>query len=222
MQFKLSQSDRSAQSVDQPASVRVCACVTGVKSAGRKAGTNDGRDRRISHAIRPSLLLLWICTCMQYAVRAAAQYGVGMVKVKVMVMQWHALIAMDAHLRNNPPRGQDRGQDRPGEGGRRLIWLIQLADLAQARRSPVELASCTVRRTDVYLPFVDFFFLNSHVTRWDRIRPILICSPRIPAPRGGAARPTALKTARVNRAWCSLVPLVPKNRVVKGDPRAVH
>lgn len=64
-----------------------------------------------------------------------------------------------------------------------------------------------------------FFFLNSHVTRWDRIRPILICSPRIPAPRGEAARPTALKTARVNRAWCSLVPLVPKNRVVKGPSR---
>lgn len=30
-----------------------------------------------------------------YAVRAA-QYGVGMVKVKVMVVQWHACIAMDA------------------------------------------------------------------------------------------------------------------------------
>lgn len=41
---KLSQSDRSAQSVDQPARVRVCACVTGVKSAGRKAGTNDETD----------------------------------------------------------------------------------------------------------------------------------------------------------------------------------
>lgn len=35
------------------------------------------------------------------------------------------------HLRNNPPRGQTtqtRGQDRPEEGGRRLIQLAEAGD----------------------------------------------------------------------------------------------
>lgn len=127
-----------------------------------------------------------------------------------------------------PTTGSRQGPRQARDGGRRLIWLIQLADLAQAgdhlwslRPAPYVVQTYTTNAGWVHgsLPFVDFFFLNSHVTRWDRIRPILICSPRIPAPRGEAARPTALKTARVNRAWCSLVPLVPKNRVVKGPSR---
>lgn len=67
--------------------------------------------------------LLWICTCMQYAVRAA-QYGVGMFKVMVMVI--YATACIDC---NGCP-----SQKQPTTGSR------QGPRQARRRRAPPDLA----------------------------------------------------------------------------------
>lgn len=65
-----------------------------------------------------------------------------------------------------PTTGSRQGPRQAREGGRRLIWLIQLADLAQAgdhlwslRPAPYVVQTYTTNAGWVHgsLPFVDFF-----------------------------------------------------------------
>lgn len=102
----------------------------------------------------------------------------------VCAWRGHAMarMAMDAisetthHWVRQGPR-QARG------GRRRLIQLAQTGDHLWSL-CPAPYAVQTHTQICRLGTWYRFFFLNSHVTRWDRIEPILICSPRIPAPRG--------------------------------------
>lgn len=82
-----------------------------------------------------------------------------------MVVQWHALQWMPSQ--KQPTTGSRQGPRQAREGGCRLIWLIQLADLAQAgdhlwslRPAPYVVQAYTTNAGWVHgtIPFVDFFF----------------------------------------------------------------
>lgn len=153
----------------------LCVCAPGESVSRSEAGWQAQR-RRISHAIRSPKSMVSYTVCSTYAVQSQTVWcGHG------MVMQWHAWQWMPSQ--KQPTTGsveQDKGPRQAREGGRRLIQLAEAGDhlwssvlqRTSYRRIPPPPAGYTV-------PF--FFFLNSHVTRWDRIKPTLICSPRIPA-----------------------------------------
>lgn len=168
------------QSVSQPERARS-------QSAGRRRARREGfhMPSRPLQGISLGVLYVYVVHSLQYTTHRIVWAWPGLC---------NGMHAQRMPSQKNPHTGVRQGprQARQArQGGHRLIQLSSWLAPAIACGA----VSCTVRRTDRRtdaagrLHGCRFFSLISHVTRWDRIEPTLICPPRIPASRGRTRDP---------------------------------